>query len=97
MPGDLCPGYPHVVALAPEAMAGGASELIANMIGRPGVSGLFTVESGCVPKLFRTKLGWIKAHLQHGFVLICCRTRRDRAEARRRLAAIAPAGFTVRD
>jgi hypothetical protein len=95
MPADLWPGYPHLVALAPEAMPGGASELIARA--GPGVSGVFTCESGCVPKLFRTQLGWLKAHLQHGFVLICCETRRDRAEARRRLAAIAPPGFTVRD
>jgi hypothetical protein len=96
LPADLAPGFPHVVALAPAAFPGTASELLANGQGR--AVGLFTCEAGAVGQAFRSQLGLIKGYLGAGVaVLFACETRRDLAEARRRLAAIAPAGFTIRE
>jgi hypothetical protein len=97
LPGELYPGYPHLAAVAPDAHLGTASELIATGSGRCTM--LFTVEAGQAAEAFRGgSLELVKGVLASGAgVLFLCRTQRDRVEVRRRLARIAPAGFSVRE
>ena len=97
LPGELYPGYPHLVAAAPDEHPGTAAELIATGSGR--VVMLFTVEAGLAAEAIRGgSLARVKGALDGGAaVLFACETRRDRAEARRRLARIVPAGCSVRE
>ena len=97
LPVEILPGFSHIVALSPTSRPGTVAELISGAHGAD-VVGVFTVDRGCVGQAFRKRLALIKGYLEAGHpVAFACETKRDKAEARGRLAAIAPAGFSIRD
>lgn len=97
LPVDVMPRHPHVVMLAPEKLTGTPAEIISGAAGKTAV-GLFIVDRGEVAATFYARDLLLKAYLAAGCpVAFCCQSRQDKAEARRRLAAIAPPTYTVRD
>lgn len=97
LPAELFPGFPHLVALVPPDRQGTVAELISGTHDT-GVLGIFPCDAGCVEKAFRARLALIKGYIEAGMpVVFCCQTKRDKAEARRRLTAIGPANYAIRD
>ena len=94
LPGEVYPGHPHLVGLAPVDHPGRAAELLMNGNGR--ATSYFLVDAGEIGETWRDRLGVIKASIAIGAVVFLCQNRRDRSEARRRLAAVAPVGHTIR-
>jgi len=97
LPYDALPEYPHIALLAPPHRPGSAAELLTGAQDN-GCSVFFMADAVTLEREWRRWLPLIRACLGQGVpVALCCQNRRDRSEAKRRLMAIAPAGYSIRE